>query len=100
MSGVMPTSPSRAGVVSRSSHGDTGEVRKSLGFGFKKSGDAKEFCSVRQTEEGQLSELPDNAEAIACAAASSLAHIERATVELSSGIEEGSEDLLEASIVK
>src|ERR1700733_7639218 len=99
MSGVIPTSPSRAGVVSRSSHGDTGEVRKSLGFGFKKSGDAREFCSVRQTEGGRLSEVPDNAEAIACAAASSL-DIDRATVELSSGTEDGSEDLLEANIFK
>src|SRR6266852_2094604 len=98
MSGVMPTSPSRAGVVSKSSQGDTGEVRKSLGFGFKKSGDANEFCSVRQTEGGRLSEVPDNAEAIACAAASSLADIERATVELSSGTEDGSEDLLEPNI--
>jgi hypothetical protein len=100
MSGVMPTSPSRAGVVSRSSHGDTGEVRKSLGFGFKKSGEAEEFCSVRHIEGGGLSELPDNAEAIACAAASSLADIGRATVELSSGTEDGSEDLLEANIFK
>jgi len=80
MSGVMPISPSRAGVVRRSSHGDTGEVRKSLGLGFKKSGEA------------------DNAEAIACAAASSLGDIGRAT--LSSGREDGSEDLLEASIFK
>jgi hypothetical protein len=82
MSGVMPISPSRAGVVSRSSHGDTGDVRKSLELGFKNSGEA------------------DSAEAIACAAASSLADIGRAAVELSSGAEDGSEDLLEASIFK
>jgi hypothetical protein len=92
-------SPSRAGVVSRSSHGDTGEVRKSLGLGFKKSGDAKEFCSVKQTDEEQLSEVPDSAEAIACAAASSLADKGRPIVELSSE-EDGSEDLFEANIFK
>jgi hypothetical protein len=80
MSGIIPASASRAGVVSRSSHGDTGEVRKSLGF--KNTGDA------------------DNAEAIACAAASSLADIGTATVELSSGTDVCSGDLFEANIVK
>jgi len=96
----MPISASRAGVVKSSSHGDTGEVRKSLGFGFKKSGEAKEFCSVREIDEGRLSEVPDSAEAIACAAASSSADIGTATVGLSSVMEEGSEDLLEANIFK
>lgn len=100
MSGIMPMSASRAGVGNRSSHGDTGEVRKSLWLGFKKSGEAKEFWSVKQIEEGRLSEVPDNADAIACAAASSLADIGRAMDVLSSGTEGGSEDLLEANIFK
>ena len=100
MSGVMPMSPSRAGVVSRSSQGDTGDVRKSLWFGFKKSGEAEEVCSVRQTDGQRLSEVPDSAEAIACAAASSFTDIGIATDELSSGLEGGSEGLLEANIFK
>jgi|SRR5216684_9323405 len=98
MSGVMHASPSRAGVVSRSSHGDTGDVRKSLGF--KNSGEAENFCSIRVIEEGRLSEVPDNAEAIACTAASLLVDIGRATVGFSSGTEDGSDDLLEANIFK
>jgi len=82
ISGVMPMSASKAGVVSRSSsHGDNGEVRKLLGL--KKSGDA------------------DNAEAIAWAAASSLTDIWRAAdVSPSEMVCVCSEGLLEASIVK
>jgi hypothetical protein len=69
-----------AGVVSSSSHGDTGEVRKSLGL--IKVGEA------------------DNADANADAAASSFADIGIATVGLSSRAEVCSEDLFEANIVK
>jgi hypothetical protein len=68
----MPTSPSRAGVVNNSSQGDTGEVRKSLGL--NKSGDTEDERSVREESKRELySVVPDNAEAIACAAASSSA---------------------------
>ena len=97
MSGVIPASASRAGVVSRSSHGDTGDVRKSLGF--MNTGEADVRLDTLMRGKQHL-EVPDNAEAIACAAASSFADIGRPTVVVSSGIEVCSAVLFEASIVK
>jgi hypothetical protein len=73
-------------------------VRKSLGF--KNTGDAEDDSSVRGETGEQQSEVPDNAEAIACAAASSLADIGTVMVELSSGADVCSADLFEANIVK
>lgn len=58
------------------------------------------MARVKQIEEARVSEVPDNADAIACAAASSLADIGRAKGELSLGTEDGWEDLLEANISK
>lgn len=101
ISGEMPKSASNAGVVSKSSsHGDTGEVRKLLGL--KKSGDAVGDVVVREhpTDEGR-SVVPDNAEAIAWAAAASSTDIGRvADVSPSETVCVCSEVLLEASIVK
>ena len=96
MSGVIPASASRAGVVSSSSQGDTGDVRKSLGF--MNTGEAGRRLDTLMREKQHL-EVPDNADAIACAAASSLADIGTATVGVSSGFEVCSV-LFEASIVK
>ena len=67
----------KVGVVNRSSsQGTIGEIRKSLGL--KKSGDAEGDGTVREEvgEEEPLL-LPDSAEAIAWAAASSSADIGR-----------------------
>ena len=77
MSGVIPASASRAGIVSSSSQGDTGDVRKSLVF--MKTGEAERRLDTLMREKQHL-EVPDNANAIACVAASSLADIGTATV--------------------
>jgi hypothetical protein len=75
-------------------------VRKLLGL--KKSGDAVGDGMVReQVADEDRSSLPDNAEAIAWAAASSLTDIWRAAdVSPSEMVCVCSEGLLEASIVK
>ena len=77
MSGVIPASASRAGIVSSLSQGDTGDVRKSQGF--TNTNEAEHRLDTLMRGKQHL-EVPDNADTIACAAASSLAGIGTATV--------------------
>ena len=77
MSGVIPASASRAGVVSSSSQGDTGNVRKSQGFMNTSEAECQLDTLMRKK---QHLEVPDNTDAIACAVALSLADIGTATV--------------------
>ena len=63
--------------MNSSSQGDTGNVRKSVGF--MNTGEAEHRLDALMREKQHL-EVPDNADAIACAAASSLADIGTAKV--------------------
>jgi hypothetical protein len=74
---------SRAGIVGSLSHGNTGEMKSLRVYEDGRGRKAEDFWSVRQMRERRLSEVDDNAEAIACAATLSSADIRRATVGLS-----------------
>ena len=63
--------------MSSSSQGDTGNVRKSVGF--MNTGEAERRLDALMREKQHL-KVPDNANAIACVAASSLADIGTTTV--------------------